>query len=657
MMVRGRNFPTSQIIMYLQYPYALWGLLLIPLIILLRLWRMKPVTITIPSIFIWQKISAATSEPPLRRKRLLLLLILQCLGVGSLVLALSHPIRSTFYSVSRNVIILLDNSASLKTIAPSGQTRWENLTGELSRILQALDNESRLTIITASGGFTSVVTEQTPADSLKHLKTLQPTDAPADLTSLINHSAGLINRSPPSAAVYFGSDQPPPDNLMDLLKIKPVWLLQGEPSDNSAITHLAATPGTGHNYDIFMTAHNFSKKNKIGRLIIYSDRQEIFSAPVELPPETKRSLTFPALDLLTDTGVLPEVIQATLTTDDDLKCDNTVWLNRQEKSTVKICLTGSNNALLLKILQSLPHLEIEYFPERSDIPNNNYDLYIYNNNLPDSIRTGAQMVLINPPDDFGPFRIKGKISNPQISYVNQNSPFLSYVDLKQIHIWEAVQVEILPEEKDYFQLLVSGSDPSRPGQTGVFPLIGDWLKSDPTGPSRIVLINFDLTWRGADKSATDWPLDVSFPVFWTNLINELTGDRPSTGEYAYHRTAQPLFLNLKDIGAQTSRAVTLVGPDGVVRSLSPANQILSFTPLQTGLYEIRGGAAPRKIAVNLCDESESNNNGETLSSPDLSAPMVNEKIFTVSSQSMVLWLAVFGLILLVAAWWLERQEL
>ncbi|MCK4909258.1 MAG: BatA and WFA domain-containing protein [Planctomycetes bacterium] len=649
--------------MNFQYPEAFWGLLLIPLIILLRLWRMRPVTLIVPSIFIWRRMDETIAQRRVSSwKKVTLIMILQCLGVGGLVLALSQPARVSWEKVSQNVIILIDNSASLKT---SG--RWNKLIKAVNTSLNGLENDSRVAIFTGSSGFSDLVSKQTPPAAREHLKNLQPTDAPEDLLGLITRAAGLINRAPPQTTVYFVSDKKLPADLIDLLKIKPLFILQGAPSRNLAITHLAVTPVRDESlHDIFVRVQNFSSEEQKAVLTIKADDQMIASREVKMSGQTKRSLIFHQTNLLKGRPgkSLPLIIKVHIGIKlephespiypygDELGSDNTVWLSRLVNPEVKVCLTGPDNPLLLKVLQSIPGAQVEYFPAPKDIKKLNHDLFIYNNVLPAGPISGTNTVLVNPAADFGPFRIMGDLKDPAVTYQNFDSPFLPYVDFKNINIWHARETEILPSEKEYWQSFISA---------GEFPLIGQWKRSG--GPeladsTRLLVINFDLNWRGSGNSATNWPLDISFPVFWMNLVNELTGRQNRTDQYGYYRTGQPVVINLRNIkGAIGKRVMTLLRPGGQPETIKVVNQTVSFVPLMVGVAELKGGAAPYQIAVNLCDEAESDNNGQTFLSEAAPLSELQEKLFVVTSQSLTPWLVIGGLIFLMLAWWLERSEL
>jgi hypothetical protein len=97
----------------LALPAALWGLLLLPLVVLLRLLARRPRTVVVPSVIPWRRAAGAALSD---RRRALLFdaqLLLQILAVAAAVLAIAGPRWETAGAAQREVVIVFDNSASM----------------------------------------------------------------------------------------------------------------------------------------------------------------------------------------------------------------------------------------------------------------------------------------------------------------------------------------------------------------------------------------------------------------------------------------------------------------------------------------------------------------------------------------------------------------
>jgi hypothetical protein len=70
---------------------ALWGLLLLPVLVVLRILDRRPRVVVVPSLIPWR--SAAAAEPPAGRRSILLdwPLLLQMAAVAAVVLAAAGP--------------------------------------------------------------------------------------------------------------------------------------------------------------------------------------------------------------------------------------------------------------------------------------------------------------------------------------------------------------------------------------------------------------------------------------------------------------------------------------------------------------------------------------------------------------------------------------
>jgi len=99
--------------MNLLYPVALWGLLLLPLIILLRILARRPRRLIVPSLIPWRSAIRAEDVPRRRALRLDGQLLLQLLAAALIVLAISGPQFGRKEVSALSVAIVIDNSASM----------------------------------------------------------------------------------------------------------------------------------------------------------------------------------------------------------------------------------------------------------------------------------------------------------------------------------------------------------------------------------------------------------------------------------------------------------------------------------------------------------------------------------------------------------------
>ncbi len=668
--------------MMLQNPLALIGLVLIPLIIILRLWQTRPVKIFVSSIFIWRRLSETSLKTQNRSvRKIVLVTLILILAVSALVLGLAQPALETTKMVSRPVIILLDNSVGMTSVVGDrDQTRWQYAMGELKAFLKDLPGFTPVTLMVGAQGIASVYRDQTPRGVSQLIELLTPFEVPSGMENLVFQAAGIINSYTRESSeealipqVYICSDRMLDKELLKLLSIEPVFILVGEPSRNAAITHAAVLRSEKANsINILVRTNNFSTAtlNDIPlEVYAYDPDNEaepnlITKTTVTLLAGVQQTFILGNIDLPgRASGTSSSVVKIRLDIKDDLTCDNRVWLSLSPSRKLKAVLIGKSAPGIQRALQVQPNLEVEYLP--IDAPRVSatalYDLYIFKQCLPAAclpVRQGqaglsvseqlppeAKVVLVDPPADFYPMSIKGGLDNPALDFIDIDAPLLSYVDLSEIHIWRSSQIEIDTDMQDSFHAFVS-SDQN--------PLIGEWYQDR----QHFIVIGFNPDWHGV-KSQTDWALSISFPIFWTNLVNHLLDKEPSarTGrDYVFYYSGELVRPNLRmlfdaDQLAQT-KELTLLLPDGSDQSFEPSS--FAFIPEQVGIYRIKTKEQTHFFTVNLCNNQASDNNGVTQSyqSPNVAHQKATMPIKHINSLTK--WFVLAGLVLLMLTWFLER---
>ena len=106
------------------FPFALFGLLAIPALIIIYILRNKYKEETAPSTYIWEMAAKLLKRKnPLSRFEHLLALIVQCLAIAVFSVALAHPVF-TLEGQADDIVFILDASSSMGMVH-EGQTRYE----------------------------------------------------------------------------------------------------------------------------------------------------------------------------------------------------------------------------------------------------------------------------------------------------------------------------------------------------------------------------------------------------------------------------------------------------------------------------------------------------------------------------------------------------
>ena len=115
-------------------PWALLGLLLIPVLILLERWRRRPRPMVWPSLLLWRTLGPGEAS---RKRRIEPLLVLECLAVALLSVAAAGPSFAAGVG-GREVVVHLDTAPRMGATLADGRTALEATRAELERIRAAL---------------------------------------------------------------------------------------------------------------------------------------------------------------------------------------------------------------------------------------------------------------------------------------------------------------------------------------------------------------------------------------------------------------------------------------------------------------------------------------------------------------------------------------
>jgi len=126
----------------LLHPAALYGLLLLPLLLLLRRWRGRPRTVVWPSLLLWRAVEQA---PPATRRRIDPLLRLELAAIALLCLAAASPQVQLRGSV-RRLVVLVDKGPHMRARLADGRTAAEATEEEIRRVEGAYDESVRIPV-------------------------------------------------------------------------------------------------------------------------------------------------------------------------------------------------------------------------------------------------------------------------------------------------------------------------------------------------------------------------------------------------------------------------------------------------------------------------------------------------------------------------------
>jgi len=153
--------------LFFETPYGFFGLLAIPIIILMYILKQKREKVTVSSLILWSRVlNDMQVKTPWQKLQKNLLLFLQILAVVLIVFALAgFSVKVDSESVS-SVIIVIDNSLSMAStdIKP---TRLDAAKKDAVEYIDDLPSNSRVTVVSIGREANVLVYASTSKDDVK----------------------------------------------------------------------------------------------------------------------------------------------------------------------------------------------------------------------------------------------------------------------------------------------------------------------------------------------------------------------------------------------------------------------------------------------------------------------------------------------------------
>ncbi len=606
--------------------------LAIPIVILYML-KLRRREVEVSSTLLWQMLLRdREANSPWQRLRRNLLLFIQLLLLAALVLALARPFWPVPTIATGTLVVLLDGSASMNaTDGQGGGTRFEAARAAVRQLIDGLGPDGHMSLILVGQQPAVLAPTTSSKDALRDgLGQAHPAEAPADWEAAVALAAGAVRAGEADdSIVVIISDGGLPENLPPMpteVRYVPI----GSSGDNLAIEALALRPAA-NGPQLFASVANYGPAER-AVIISFSINGQLFTA---------EQLTVPAGDtaevVLDELPAEPSVYQARLSLPasagdaeqlDRLPLDDTAWAVYQPPSAGRVLVVTPGNVFLEQVFAALSaNLGLSPFRLRPDqpLPNEPFDLYVFDGVISGTVPAGADVLLVNPPSN-DLFEVGGAYTNTTPVRVLPD-PLTNFVDWSGVHLLQARQVA-LPA---WARPLV---------QTDVGPLVfvGE------QGGRRVAVLAFDL-------HDSDLPLQVTFPVLMANLLGYLA---PAQAFAAGEGLRPGETLIIRPSGGDAG--VTIEDPAGLTFE-APATEagVIFAQTNRLGLYTVRSNQGVLgRFAVNLFDPRES------AIAPADTIRIGRADVAAASRQAqgefeIWPWLAAAAFLLLLLEWWVYQR--
>lgn len=613
-------------------PLALITTLIIgPLIVAMYLLKLRREERTVSSTFLWrQAVRDIEANAPWQKLRRNILLLLQLLLLLLLALALARPFLPTAGIAGRNLIVIIDRSASMGATDVAAD-RLEAAKRQAIDLIDQLPDDGRATVIAAGGQMDVPAAATTDRRQLRDaINGIQLHNSSSDLSQALTLASALASREAQSevAIISDGNVRLPADlRVPAAVRFFPM----GSRDTNVGMSAIAMQPSPA-GQTMFAQATNYGSDTVNRRMDIYLDGSLFNAYNLTIEPGRDQAI-------VEDIPAQVKVVEARLVDDseqDALPADNTAWAVSNLGEGTNVRVVGAPNRFLDVALSLLPGVKTTravsgtttFTETAAQVP-----VTILDETSLATLPPG-NLFFIAPPASTAFFSVTGKLDLPTLRPAPGDEPLLRNVSLSGVNVGSAVRIA----PGSWARTVIDGDG-------------GPMLLAGERDGRRIVVLAFDI-------NNSDLPLDVAFPLLISNIVNYLA---PGSGaDAAQIAPDAPIAIPVDS----SITAVRATRPDGTIVDVPITNgqAIYADTDL-LGPYAVEQFQGDRLVgrqryAVNLFapDESKIRPTAELAVQQSSGLQQAIDTSRKDGRQELWRWLAALALAVLVIEWLVYQRN-
>ncbi len=616
-------------------PLALIASALAGLIVLMYLLKLRRQKEQVSSTLLWQKtIEDLIANAPFQKLRQNLLMYVQILALLAIVIALARPTMWLNTQLEGHRIILIDNSASMNAAdGKAGLTRLEEAKSIASELVANMRGGEQALIATF-GGPPRVLQPFTPekATLKRSIDGIEPTEAAGQIREALAMVRGVRK------AV---DDPKNPTTQLTIVSDGALGYLGNLIQKDEKVNFFSVGKKGAFNYgivafdvresfehrgqaEVFAQVANYSSLETTQTVRCLVEGKQVGIKSVDIPAKGQAGVVFSDLGASDQ----PRKLQLELVGARDLlPSDDVVRGVIRFSEKTRILLVSKGNFFLERVLALVPGVSVARVEPDKYEPVTTYDVVVFDNYSPPKIGPGKYLFINAAPHLEGFSAGPKPLATQSVLDWNRLHPITRYVQLDRLEIAKVLDLKA----PDWMMPLVDGE---------AVPLV---LAGERQG-YRLVCIPFDIF-------DSDWALQVSFPIFFSNTINWLLGAGEGSIQAVQHGTGDMVRLEGLRLGTGEELEIKRLSDPVKKWTLAPnpEGNIFFNQTLFTGFYDYAIGGKPRgSFAVNMISPEESNIEPV----PSLSTGERQVAAVTIARQNREIWkwFAIGALVLLVLEW-------
>ena len=571
--------------------------------------RREPVS----TLMFWEELFRERQTTSLfQRLKHLLSLLLQLLFLTLLVLSIARPQFAFITKSARQLVLIIDQSASMNAIEADtdGRTRLEVAKESALRSVDGLRFMDEMTVISSHTRPIIHIPFTNHQKSLREaIHAIQPTDISTNLEPAYDLADAIAQTKPNPEIVIFSDFQSVSEELLAKLKSKPEQDTDTAESDHEVKRHLIRIGKANDNvgitkfrvrkslvnafdYQTLLRVVNASEEEKKFNVELYFDENLFDVRPYTLAPGESKS------EIFSNFAFEGGKLKAVLDIQDPLASDNIAYATLPKRDLIPVLLVTAENPFLQKALAvdeqiqltvlTPTEYETDVLPESTNSQGNkNYQVVIFDRYSPPSLGDGNYMFIYPPAVDSSEapnpelkWNIGAALETPIITDWERTHPILQHVHLENVQIGTAYQVT-----------------PPSTAQVLARSFESPVLFIDVNPNRKVVFAAINIL-------ESDLPLRIAFPVIIANTIqwfqqrSEILEYHLHTGEVLKQQIesikaiSQPALKTETDSPESTPKVVKITGPEDQTWELPVEGDALLFEQTQrAGFYELKIAAA------------------------------------------------------------------
>lgn len=566
--------------------------------------KLRRRTVAVPFSKLWERILKDKEATSLfSRLKRLLSLALQLALLALLVLALGDPRAAASLVQGRNLVVLLDASASMQA-TDVGPDRLGAAKEEVRRVIRGLGGSDRMLIAQMDAAVTPLGPMSGDTSELERaLDAVKATDARADFPRALRFAGDSLRglENPEIVVVSDGRLGEAVDasgKVKLASEVKLTYVPVGTSAKNVGITQFSVRryPLDKSRYEVMLEVTNTGAEEADVELSLMGDGTLVDLTKLRLKPGERLPRFYPNLSGASRT--LEATIAPIGGTRDDLPADNRAFALLPERRRAKVQVVSPGNTYLEAALLLDEYLDVStvtpaQYAATAGGTGQGFDVVIFDGATP-ATPPRANAIYLDPRGPGAPVKVEGEMKQPGFDKIDRKHPIVRWTALDDVNIAHA-------------RKLGTESGDKIVGASAEGPL----LVTGQRGGFKFVALGFDVR-------ESDLALRVAWPLFLLNSVNFFTDE---DAQYiSSFRTGDVWRVPV----ASSSGQALLTTPAGGELSVPVHEGRAVYLGEHAGFYELRAvttaaavGAAPAPaaegaganpvtaFAANLLDESES----------------------------------------------------